>query len=70
VPARLEGPGPNNGRGWGSAGLRRAFDSQDWRNFNRISLWVYPDCIGFNVVSLELRLYNDGLEKLPAPFGQ
>ena len=70
VPTRLDIPGPKNGRGWGSAGVRRAFVAEDWRSSNRISLWIYPDCAGFNVVSLELRLYNDGLEKLPAAFGQ
>jgi len=70
LPARLEGPGPKSGRGWGSAGVRRAFDGEDWRAFNRVSLWIYPDCPGFNVIALELRLYNDGAEKLPAAFGQ
>ena len=70
VPSRLEVPGPKNGRGWGSAGVRRAFEGEDWRDFNRISLWIYPDCVGVNVVSLELRLYNHGVEKLPAAFGQ
>jgi hypothetical protein len=70
VPARLDVPGPKNGRGWGSAGVRREFDGEDWRSSNRLSLWIYPDCPGFYVVALELRLYNDGLEKLPAPFGQ
>lgn len=70
VPSRLEVPGPKNGRGWGSAGVRRAFKGEDWRNLNRLSLWIYPDCAGVNVVSLELRLYNDGVEKLPAAFGQ
>jgi hypothetical protein len=70
LPTRLEVPGPSNGRGWGSAGVRRTFEGEDWRQFNRISVWIYPDCPGFNVVSLELRVYNDGLEKLPAPFGQ
>jgi hypothetical protein len=43
---------------------------EDWRQFNRLSLWLYPDCPGFYVVAMELRLYNDGIEKLPAPFGQ
>jgi hypothetical protein len=70
LPARLDVPGPKNGRGWGSAGVRRQFDSEDWRPFNRLSLWIYPNCPGFYVVALELRLYNDGPEKLPAPFGQ
>ncbi len=70
MPTRLNVPGPKNGRGWGSAGVRREFDGEDWRQFNRLSLWIYPDCPGFCVVALELRLYNDGIEKLPTAFGQ
>jgi hypothetical protein len=70
LPSRLEVPAPKNGRGWGTAGVRRTFNGEDWRDFNRISLWIYPNCVGFEVVSLELRLYNDGAEKLPAAFGQ
>src|SRR6267142_465235 len=57
MPTRLDVPGPKNGRGWGSAGVRRQFDGEDWRQFNRVSLWIYPECAGFYVVSLELRLY-------------
>jgi hypothetical protein len=70
IPTRLDIPGPKSGRGWGSAGVRRQFDGEDWRQFNRLSLWIYADCPGFYVVALELRLYNEGVEKLPAPFGQ
>jgi len=70
MPTRLDVPGPKNGRGWGSGGVRRQFDGEDWRQFNRLSLWIYPDCPGFQVVALELRIYNEGVEKLPAPFGQ
>jgi hypothetical protein len=70
MPTRLAVPGPKNGRGWGSGGVRRQFDGEDWRQFNRLSLWIYPDCPGWQVVALELRVYNDGVEKLPAPFGQ
>jgi len=70
LPTRLDVPGPKSGRGWGSAGVRRQFDGEDWRHFNRLSLWIYPDCPGFYVVALELRLYNEGIEKLPALFGQ
>jgi hypothetical protein len=70
MPTRLDVPGPKSGRGWGSTGMRRQFNGEDWSQFNRLSLWIYPDCPGFYVVALELRLYNDGVEKLPASFGQ
>ena len=70
MPTRLDVPEPKSGRGWGSAGVRRQFDGEDWRDFNRLSLWVCPDCPGFYVVALELRLFNEGAEKLPALFGQ
>jgi len=70
MPTRLDLPGPKNGRGWGSAGVRRTIDNEDWRQFNRLSFWMYPDCPGWNVLAVELRLYNEGVEKLPALFGQ
>jgi hypothetical protein len=70
MPTRLDQPGPANGRGWGDSGIRRRFDGADWRTFNRISLSIYPDWPGAYVVSLSFRLFNDGVEKLPAPFGQ
>ena len=70
VPARLPVPGPKSGRAWGGAGVRRLFGGEDWRRFNRVSFWVRPEGPGFFVTALELRLYNEGVEKLPAPFGQ
>jgi len=70
MPTRLDVPGPKNGRGWGSGGVRRQFAGEDWRQFNRLSLWIYPDCPGWQVVALELRVCNAGVEALPAPFGQ
>jgi hypothetical protein len=69
-PARLAKPGPANGRGWGESGVLRQFDGEDWRAFNRVSLWIYPDCPGHYVATLDLHLRNDGVEKLPAAFGQ
>jgi len=70
VPTKLNVPGPKSGRGWGTAGIRREFSGADWTNMNRISLWIYPDNPGFYVNWLELRIYNDGVSKLPALFGQ
>ena len=69
-PTRLPKPGPVNGRGWGESGILRTFDGEDWTAFNRISLWIYPDCPGHYVASLDMHLRNDGVEKLPAPFAQ
>ena len=62
--------GPVNGRGWGSSGVIRHFDGEDWQKFNRISLWIYPDCPGTYHPALAMHLHNDGVEKLPALFGQ
>ena len=70
IPSKLNVPGPESGRGWGTAGVRRKFDGEDWSGSNRISLWVYPECPGFYVNWLELRVANEGVEKLPALFGQ
>jgi hypothetical protein len=69
-PAKMEGPGPKSGRGWGNAGVRCIFENEDWSKFNRISIWIYPDNSGAYQNWLELRLFNEGLEKLPALFGQ
>ena len=70
TPTRLEGAGPKNGRGWGRSGVRRHFDGEDWTKFNRLSFWIYPDLPGFYTTALGLRLYNDGVKKLPALFAQ
>ena len=40
-------------------------NNEDWTNWNRITFMVYPDLHGFQVVSLHMRLFNDGEEKVP-----
>ncbi len=69
-PTKLNVPGPKSGRGWGTTGVKRQFDQEDWTDWNRISLWIHPDNPGFFVNWIELRIFNDGIEKLPAIFGQ
>lgn len=69
-PTRLDKPGPASGRGWGQSGMIRHFDGEDWRSYNRLSLWIFPDCPGHYVAALGLYLHNEGIEKLPAAFGQ
>jgi hypothetical protein len=70
TPTRLPGIAPATGRGWGRSGIRRHFEGEDWTKYNRISLWIYPDLPGFYTTALDFRLYNDGVEKLPAVFAQ
>jgi len=69
-PTRLNVPGPKSGRGWGTTGVRRQFDHEDWTEWNRISLWIYPDNPGFFTNWIELRIFNEGKEKLPPAWGQ
>jgi hypothetical protein len=70
TPTKLNVPGPANGRGWGETGVTRRFDGENWESFNRISIWIYPDCAGAYVTALGLVLHNDGVVKIPAAFGQ
>ncbi len=70
TPTKLNVPGPVNGRGWGETGVIRHVDGENWSDFNRISIWIYPDSAGAYVTALGLTLHNDGIVKLPAAFGQ
>ena len=47
------------GRPWGSASAIYKVDKEDWTEWNRITLWVYPDLPGFRTVSFNLVLHND-----------
>jgi len=48
-----------------NAGAVYKTENEDWTAWNRISFWIYPDLPGFNVVSIQMRLFNDGEEKVP-----
>jgi hypothetical protein len=69
-PSKIEIPGPKSGRGWGNAGIWYMVQDEDWSGFNRISVWIHPDNPGAYQNWLELRVFNNGIEKLPALFGQ
>ena len=69
-PSKFEFPAPKSGRGWGTAGIRFPVQNEDWTSFNRISVWIYSDNPGSYMKDVVIKLYNDGKEKLPAPFGQ
>ena len=49
----------SRGRPWGSASAIYKVDNEDWTQWNRITLWVYPDLPGFRTVSFNLVLHND-----------
>ncbi|MGD0802308.1 MAG: glycoside hydrolase family 9 protein, partial [Terracidiphilus sp.] len=43
----------------------RHFPSEDWRAFNRISVWIYPEINGAPAISAKLTLHNEGAHLLP-----
>jgi hypothetical protein len=57
---RVEGSGD-----WQDLVATRNFPSEDWSEYNRISVWVYPDIDGAPAVSLNLTLHNEGAHLLP-----
>jgi hypothetical protein len=57
-------PAPTSNR-LSAVNLRRAFDGEDWRPYNRLSLWVRPEYSGISALPLEIVLHNDGAEKVP-----
>ena len=48
-----------------SINLRRRFPNEDWRSFNRISMWIRPHVSGFPMLPIQIVLHNDGVEKVP-----
>jgi hypothetical protein len=63
-PTKGEAPS-RSGRPWGECVLRRQFAAEDWTAFNRLSFWVYPRLPGFKVISMLVKLRNDGRVKVP-----
>ncbi|MGK2935920.1 MAG: glycoside hydrolase family 9 protein [Gemmatimonadaceae bacterium] len=64
-----DAPAPTRGR-LSSVNLRRAFDGEDWRAYNRLSLWIRPEVRGFPMLPLAIVLRNDGAEKVPDRYGR
>ena len=40
-------------------------NEEDWREYNRLRFWIYPDCEGVYAVNLALLYRNDGEVKIP-----
>jgi hypothetical protein len=64
--ASTDSIGRVNGSGdWQDLVVTRNFPSDDWSQYNRISVWVYPDIHGAPALSLNLTLHNEGAHLLP-----
>src|SRR5271169_596302 len=63
--AQVDGSGE-----WEDLVATRKFPGEDWGQYNRISLWVYPDIIGAPAISCSLTLHNDGSHKLPDQYNE
>jgi len=63
--ARIDGSGE-----WEDLVATRKFQSEDWRKYNRISLWVYADVAGAPALSASLTLHNEGAHLLPDEFNE
>ena len=46
------------GRPWAEIGPMRKFDHADWSDWNRISVWVYPEYEGHQNVSIQLKVFS------------
>ena len=57
-------PAPTSNR-LSAVNLQRAFPGEDWRAYNRISMWIRPEVSGFPMLPLQISLRNDGVDKVP-----
>ena len=54
---------------FGEAKAIRKFNNEDWTKYNRLSFWVYPELPGFRTIVMSVILHNDGVVKVPGPYG-
>lgn len=59
------GGNKGDGRPWEWVVLRRDFKGENWSDYNRLSVQIYPDFPGFRKMSVGLILYNEGAEPVP-----
>jgi len=59
--SRTKGEKPSKDGGvFGSTAAVRSFEGEDWREYNRLAFWVWPDLPGHHAVALMIRLGNRG----------
>lgn len=67
-PTKLPEPLGSGGRYWGRQNLTRKFDREDFSEYNRIAISVYPEFKGFRKLYLTLILHNEG--NVPDRYGK
>jgi len=67
-PTKLEVSTGTSGRYWGRQNLTRKFKEEDFSDYNRIAVNVYPDFKGFRKLYLTLILNNDS--NVPDKYGK
>lgn len=64
-PTKTEKPPPVVGRPFAESVARRTFAGENWTAFNRLSFWVHPTLPGFKVISMLVKLRNEGTVAVP-----
>jgi hypothetical protein len=67
-PTWPEGLRPATGRPPGETAMRFRVAGQDWSDWNRLSVWVYPTAPGHKHISFLVKFFNDGAETLPGSY--
>jgi hypothetical protein len=67
-PTKLPVQLPFGGRYWGRENLTRKFNNEDFSKYNRISVEIFPEFMGFRKLYLTLILNNNG--NVPDKYGK
>lgn len=67
-PTKIEVSTGTGGRYWGRQNLTRKFNEEDFSEYNRIAVNIYPEFRGFRKLYLTLILHNDG--NVPDRYGK
>ncbi|MEP6730301.1 MAG: glycoside hydrolase family 9 protein, partial [bacterium] len=62
-------PAPTR-NGLSSVNVQRLFENEDWRGYNRLSMWIRADVVGFPMLPLEIVLHNEGATRVPDRYGR
>ncbi len=63
-------PGRSRGRIYSEPGAMRVIDDENWEEWNRLSLWVFPHVPGMKSLCVRVQLYNTGEHPVPDKYGR